>query len=127
MRGYELFAAAKLFGYLKTGMPIIGVVPPDETRNVLVRTGIRTVADVESPLEVAAVLTKVIDAWSQNKLSSLVSDQDKCELYSSERQSPELVRALEGTPALEPFVPGSAEIPLSLRPEISSRAHGFEC
>ena len=31
MNGYELFAAAKLFGYLKAGRPIIGVLPQDET------------------------------------------------------------------------------------------------
>ena len=30
MKGYELFAGAKLFGYLKAGRPIIGILPPDE-------------------------------------------------------------------------------------------------
>ena len=125
MKGYELFAGAKLFGYLKAGMPIIGVLPSDETRNVLLRVGAGTVADVESPSEVVEVLKRVIDAWLQSKLSSLVPDGNKCKFYSSERQSRELLRALEGTPALEPFVAGSAEIPPSLKSTITSRAREF--
>ena len=126
MRGYELFAAAKLFGYLKTGMPIIGIVPADETRNVLLRIGVGTIADVESPVEVAAVLTNLAQAWSQDKLSSLVPDRTKCQLYSTEHQVGELTRALGGLPAAEPFVPGRTEVPASLRLHISERMHESE-
>ena len=48
MKGYELFAGAKLFGYLKAGRPILGVVPPDETTRILHRVGVTTVADANS-------------------------------------------------------------------------------
>jgi hypothetical protein len=126
MRGYELFAGAKLFGYLKTGMPIIGVVPADETKKVLLRVGVTTVADVDSRSEIVAVLCTLHEAWSQGKLSSLVPNRTACEVYSAERQTQELIRAFEGAPALEPFVAGSVEIPPSLTSEISNRARKFE-
>ena len=35
IKGYELIAGAKLFGYLQAGRPIIGVLPTDEARKVL--------------------------------------------------------------------------------------------
>ena len=56
MKGYELFAGAKLFGYLKTGRPIVGVLPHDETKKVLQRVGSRTLADVDSVSEITSVL-----------------------------------------------------------------------
>ena len=56
MNGYELFAAAKLFGYLKAGRPIIGVLPADETKKILHRVSVRTVADVDSLSEITTVL-----------------------------------------------------------------------
>src|SRR5207253_9264004 len=34
MKGYELFAAAKLFGYLKAGRPIVGILPSDEAKQI---------------------------------------------------------------------------------------------
>jgi glycosyltransferase involved in cell wall biosynthesis len=118
IKGYELFAGAKLFGYLKAGRPIVGVLPTDETRKILQRVGVSTVADVDSPSEIIAVLRRLLDAWSAGALSSLVPDRTACEAYSAERQTAALVRALEGKPAAEPFVPGSVEIPPSLREEI---------
>jgi len=36
------------------------------------------------------------------------------------------VRALEGAPAMERFVPGSAEVPASLRFEIARMARDFQ-
>ena len=126
MRGYELFAAAKLYGYIKAGMPIIGVVPADETRNVLLRIGVSTVADVDSPVEVAAALTKLVDAWSQNKLADLVPDRVRCQIYSAEHQVGELTRALGGLPAAEPFVPGRTEVPASLRLHVNKRMRESE-
>jgi hypothetical protein len=81
---------------------------------------------VDSAFEIAAVLTKLIDAWSQNKLLSLVPDRMACEIYSSERQIHELVLALDDSPAPEPFVPGAAKVPASLRSEISKRMHACE-
>jgi hypothetical protein len=113
--GYELFAGAKLFGYLKAGRPIIGVLPADETKKVLHRVGAPTVADVDSVSEIMRALTLVLDNWSAGTLSSLVPDPKACEAYSSERQTATLVRALEGVPAEEPFVPGAQAVPQSLR------------
>lgn len=126
MRGYELFAGAKLFGYLKAGMPILGILPDDETKKVLLRIGVTTVADVDSELEIVSMLRTFLDAWSQKKLSSLVPNQIACEAYSAERQTGDLVRALEGKTATDPFVPGSGEIPLSLRSEINRRARDLK-
>ena len=115
MNGYELFVGAKLFGYLKAGHPIVGVLPQDETRKILHRIGVRTIADVDSVLEITKILRLVLDSWCQGTLSSLVPDPKACEAYSSERQTATLVRALEGVPPEEPFVPGSQAIPPSLR------------
>jgi glycosyltransferase involved in cell wall biosynthesis len=113
--GYELFAGAKLFGYLKAGRPIIGVLPNDETKKVLHCVGATTVASVDSVPEIAQILRNVMNHWSSGTLSSLVPDRKACEAYSSERQTTTLVCAFEGLPPEEPFVPGQQEIPLSLR------------
>jgi hypothetical protein len=121
MKGYELFAAAKLFGYLKAGRPILGIVPDDETKNVLRRVGARTVADVDSVPDITRVLRMVIDCWSAGTLSTLVPDSKACETYSSEYQAATLVRALEGLPAKEPFVPGAQMVPASLRSSIETK------
>jgi hypothetical protein len=120
--GYELFAGAKLFGYLKAGRPILGVLPGDETRKVLHRVGATTVADVDSVPEIAQALRNVMDHWSSGTLASLVPDAKACEAFSSERQSATLMRALEGLPAEEPFIPGHQEIPPSLRNIIGAKA-----
>jgi hypothetical protein len=120
IRGYELLAGAKLYSYLKAGRPIVGVLPPDETKNILHHVGVSTVADVDSPSEIVAVVGKVLDAWSTGTLSSLLPNRSACEAYSAERQIAALVRALEGVPAAEPFIPGSVEIPPSLRGEIGN-------
>jgi hypothetical protein len=119
MRGFELFAGAKLFGYLKAGMPILGVLPDDETRKVLVRIGIRTIAPVASPAEIIVVLRSLLQAFSEGTLSSLVPDANACKSYSAEKQTAELARALEGSPAAESFVPGSVPVPASLQSEVN--------
>jgi hypothetical protein len=119
--GYELFAGAKLFGYLKAGRPIIGVLPNDETRKVLHCVGASTVADVDSVPEIAKVLRKVVDNWLSGTLSLLLPDPKACVAYSSERQTATLVRALEGLPPEEPFVPGQHEVPQSLRHIIGNK------
>jgi hypothetical protein len=121
MNGYELFAGAKLFGYLKAGRPIVGVVPADETRKVLQRVGVSTLADVDSVSDITRVLQRVIDNWSAGTLESMVPDPKACEAYSSERQTATLVRALEGLPANEPFIPGAQAIPASLRDVIQNK------
>jgi hypothetical protein len=112
--GYELFAGAKLFGYLKAGRPIVGILPEDEAKKTLQRVGASTVADVASVAEIMKVLRGVIDNWSMGTLSTLVPDRKACEAYSSERQTATLARALEGLPPEEPFIPGAQAIPPSL-------------
>jgi glycosyltransferase involved in cell wall biosynthesis len=120
MKGYELFAGAKLFGYLKAGRPIVGVLPEDETRNILQRLGVNTVAEVNSVPDITAILRHVVDNWSAGTLSSLLPDRKVCETYSSEHQTRALALALEGLPPEKPFIPGAQPIPPSLRAEIES-------
>jgi len=120
-KGYELIAGAKLFGYLQAGRPIIGVLPTDEARKTLQRVGVTTVADVDSTAEIVSVLQKLLVAWAAGTLSALIPERAACEIYSAERQTDALVRALEGAPAAEPFVPGSVEIPPSLLGDIGAR------
>ena len=128
MKGYELFAGAKLFGYLKAGRPIVGVLPDDETRNILERLCVRTIADVNSAQDIVAVIESVVDNWTRGTLSSLLPDRKACEVYSCEEQTKVLVHALESVPPHEPFIPGAQPIPPSLRDEIGSfkgRTVGF--
>lgn len=114
MKGYELFAGAKLFGYLKGGRPIIGVLPRDETKQVLMRVGVQTIADVDSVSEIVMVFQRLLTTWSSRSLESLAPDRKACEAYSSERQTDILIRALEGIPSEKPFIPGAQSIPPSL-------------
>jgi glycosyltransferase involved in cell wall biosynthesis len=123
-KGHELLAGAKLFSYLKTGRPIVGILPHDETRKVLSRVRVSTVADSDSPAEIIAILRQVLTAWSEGTLSSLIPDPTACAAYSAERQTATLVRALDGAPALEPFMPGVVEVPPSLREEIGGGGWG---
>jgi hypothetical protein len=116
--GHELFAGAKLFGYLQARRPIVGILPDDETRRILSRVGVTSVADVEDPSAITSVLRTIVDSWAQGALPSLLPDADKCQLYSAEQHTLALVRAFEGRPALHSFVPGSVDVPPSLRDEI---------
>lgn len=119
--GYELFAGAKLFGYLKAGRPIIGVLPPDETKKVLQGVGCRTIADVGSVQDICTLLRSLLDHWTAGTMSSLLPDRKACEAYSAERQTSVLVRALEGVPAEQPFIPGVQSVPPSLREMLGHR------
>jgi hypothetical protein len=121
MRGYELFAAAKLFGYLKTGRPILGILPKDETRKILHHVGVSTVADVESVPEIIATLRTVLDAWRENRLAALVPALDSCRQFSALSQTVLLVDALAGIAPVSPFVPGQLEVPPSLRATVRPR------
>ncbi len=126
IKGHELFAGAKTFNYLKANRPILGVLPQDETRKILNQVGVSTIADAGSPADIVLNLRTLLNAWSQGILSSLVPDPIKCELYSAERQIEALGRALEGLPPVEPFVPGMAEIPPSLRDELKMTNGNFD-
>lgn len=118
MKGHELFAGAKLFGYLKAGRPIVGVLPPDETKRILRRVGVSTIADGSSVSAIVAVLQQLVDAWVGGSLALLVPSRIACAAYSAERQTAALGRALEARSAADPFVPNSVEIPPSLRGDI---------
>jgi hypothetical protein len=109
-----------LFGYLKAGRPIVGVLPDDETRNILERLCVRTIADVNSAQDIVAVIESVVDNWTRGTLSSLLPDRKACEVYSCEEQTKVLVHALESVPPHEPFIPGAQPIPPSLRDQIGS-------
>jgi hypothetical protein len=63
----------------------------------------------------------VVGHWCAGTLPSIVPDVKACELYSSEYQVETLVRALEGLPAKEPFVPGAQAVPASLRSTIENK------
>ena len=120
IKGYELLAGAKLFGYLKPGRPIIGVLPEGEARNILRSVGVSTIANIDSTNEIVDVFKRVLRAWSEKTLSSLVPNPAACGAFSAENQTATLVRALEGRSAVDRFVPGVMEIPPSLRDEIGS-------
>jgi hypothetical protein len=111
IRGHELVAGAKLFEYLKARRPIIGILPRDETRNILVNVGVSTIADVESPSAIALVFQLVLENWIKGSLDNLLPDPVKCETYSIEQQGVVLVDALEGKISKEPFVSGTENIP----------------
>jgi hypothetical protein len=126
MKGYELFAAAKLFGYLKAGRPIVGVLPADEAKLILQHVGVSTVADVNSVADIVAVLRRVLRRWADGTLESLLPDLTACRAYSAERQTQTLVSAFEGAPSLESFVPGKVAIPDSLQKEIGRREEVYK-
>lgn len=120
MRGYELIAGAKLFGYLKAGRPIVGILPRDESRQTLVQVGVPTIADADSVDEIVCVLRDVVEHWSQGALFKLLPNRAACETYSAESQTRELARALSGEVTVNRFKPGNQEVPPSLRDEVSA-------
>lgn len=118
-RGYEL-VGSKVFNYLKAARPIVGILPSDETRNVLRAVGVSTVADIDHPADIVATLRQVLRAWSEGGLGDLLPDREACAAFSAEYQAGSLVRALEGLPPLTPFVPGRVDIPDSLKTTIGA-------
>ena len=117
-RGHELLAGAKLFGYLKAGRPILGVVPRGEAARILREVGVSTIADAGSVEAIGAALETLLHAWCEGRLSSLVPHPAACARYSAHAQTAGLARALEGLPPLEPFVPGASEVVPSLRAHV---------
>jgi hypothetical protein len=109
------YGGSKIFGYLKAGRPIIGVLPQDENSRILRSVGVTTIADANSIEQINSVLRQLVNAWSTDKLPALLPDRATCEKYSAERQTEALVRALEGSPALDPFCPGMSDPAPSLK------------
>jgi len=121
-KGYELLAGAKLFEYIKARRPIIGVLPNDEGKKILLKFGLPTIADVDSASNIVTVLRRLLDAWSTDTLATLLPQRSVIDTYSSENQTSALVRALMGIAPVAPFVPGSLGIPPSLDGKILSNA-----
>jgi len=119
-KGHELVAGAKLFEYLKARRPILGIVPHDETRNVLVRVGSPLVADAGSPPDIEATLRRLLACWNNGTLASLLPDRSACASYSAGHQTHALARALDGASPFEPYAPGSVDVPPSLRAALGS-------
>lgn len=113
-QGHELVAGAKLFEYFKARRPIVAVVPRDETRNILSRVAPVLVADVDSARSIVEAFERLLEAWSAGRLASLLPDRAGCEAYSADRQTRALVRALEAGLPLDPYIPGSVHVPVSL-------------
>jgi glycosyltransferase involved in cell wall biosynthesis len=121
MKGFELFAAAKLFGYLKSGRPIVGILPMDEAKKILSGVGTSTIASVDSVAEITMLLRKLVLEWRNGSLAVRIPDRIRCESYSAERQTDILACALEGKSAPHSFVPGRAEVPASLKNDVNVR------
>jgi len=116
------FGGSKIFGYLKSGRPIVGVLPKDENTRILRSVGVSTIADASSLTQIIEVFRRLVNAWSKNELSTLVPDRAACEKYSATRQTQALVRALEGSEALDPFIPGESDPAGSLEKLVSQWA-----
>jgi len=121
-KGHELVAGAKLFGYFKTRKPIFGVLPMDETKEILMSVGVKTIADAKVVSEIVCVFQKILTAWSENQLYSLLPNVQACERYASEPQTHALIRALEGDLPEDPYIPGKVDVPLSLRETIEDES-----
>src|SRR5262249_34436754 len=106
---------SKIFGYLKAGRPIIGILLQDEQSRILRSVGVSTLADAGSVDEIVGVFKCLLDAWSAGKLDSLLPNRAACAMYSAEPQTRAVVRALEGLPAEKPFCPGANAVPPSLK------------
>jgi len=129
MNGYELFAAAKLFGYLKSGKPILGILPVDEAKRILQHMRASMVADVDSVADIVAVLRRLVRSWAEGTLESLSPDRIACRAYSASPQTEILVSALESTPSRDShgmFVPGQVSIPASFQAEIACRENAYK-
>ncbi|GEM_PF-1154606 len=122
MRGHELLAGAKLFGYLKTGRPILGVLPEDETARILKQVGVTTIAPADDSGQIASVLETLLTTWSAGRLTSLAPDPALCEVFSSQNQIEHYLPALEDRAPVVPFVPGQASVPPSLKKKVEAMA-----
>ncbi|HMS83343.1 MAG TPA: glycosyltransferase [Nitrospira sp.] len=117
-KGHNLVAGAKLFGYLQAGRPIIGVVPRDETRRILVQIGSQLIADADAPEEVATVFGELVKAWSNKTLERFVPSRIACEAYSSGHQVSDLIAALDGKSPNKAATAGKPTFPPRVQSEV---------
>ena len=96
MPGMEFFVASKIFHYLALGRPVLGVLPNNETKNILHILGSQLLADVDSLRQVEQVLLKLYNAWQSDQLGNLVLSQDGLSQYSEPYLSEMLSQILDG-------------------------------
>jgi glycosyltransferase involved in cell wall biosynthesis len=81
---------AKLFEYLRTGRPVLAVVEPGATAELLRETGGGWVVDPRSPEALQAALTGAVRAWRSGTLSAMAADQGILKRFSRERLAADL-------------------------------------
>jgi hypothetical protein len=96
MSGMEFFVASKVFHYLALERPVLGILPNNETKNILHIFGSQLLADVDSLRQVEQVLLKLYNAWQSDQLGNLVLSQDGLSKYSEPYLSEMLSQILDG-------------------------------
>src|SRR4029079_10119314 len=66
-RASEL-GGSKIFGYLKSGKPIVAILPKDEQTRILRSVGVDTIAYAGSIDEIIGLFKRIINAWSRATL-----------------------------------------------------------
>ena len=101
-QGYEL-CGSKVFGYLKAGRPILGILPADESRKVLERVGVSTIANIDSPEEiVGSSQARPRDPGRPTVCHHSCPIRIDARFTRRQTRPRALVRALEGRPPLSP-------------------------
>jgi glycosyltransferase involved in cell wall biosynthesis len=96
MPGMEFFVASKVFHYLALARPVLGILPNNETKNILHALDSQLLADVNSVQQVEQVLLKLYNAWQSDQLSNLVLFRDALNKYSEPYLSKMLSDILDG-------------------------------
>lgn len=82
--GSEGISTGKLYEYLGSGKPILGLVPEGVARQTLLASGIGSVCSPHSVEEVAAMLLQLFELWQNNDLpgpasASFLETYNRCE------------------------------------------------
>lgn len=113
-RGMELFVTSKIFHYWGMGRPVIGILPDDEARKVMLQAGSELVADVDSIKQIENILLKLYHAWEKQLLEKYIISAQKIQYYAEPNLSRALVDALECRIPKNPFQPGKTSVPQNL-------------
>lgn len=81
---------AKLFEYLRAGRPVLAVVGPGATAELLRETGGGWVVDPRSPEALQAALAAAVRAWQSGTLAVLTADHGVLKRFSRERLAADL-------------------------------------
>jgi glycosyltransferase involved in cell wall biosynthesis len=76
---------AKLFEYLRTGRPVLALVPEGATSEVLRETGGGWVVEPGDSHVLSTALVTAYRAWASGRLRSLAADPQRLETFSRER------------------------------------------